>query len=58
MSTFRAARPAKLCMDCFSELYPGQMPGTFTWGRECTKCHKPTPSLARLVKIDAADVPT
>lgn len=53
MSTFGGPEaPEKLCLACFSERFPGQPVGTLTWARECTQCHKPTPSLSTLVKVN------
>lgn len=52
MTTFKATLPDKLCWACFRERFPDAQPGTFTWGRECTACHKPTPTLSVLVKVN------
>lgn len=44
--------PEKLCFDCYRQRFPGKPVGMTTWGRECTQCHKPTPSLSMLVKVE------
>lgn len=52
MSAFTKSQPEKLCWACFTTRFPDRKPGTMTWGRECTQCHKPTPTLSTLVKIE------
>lgn len=53
MSTFGGPEgPEKLCGECYAARFPGKAVGTVTWARECTSCHKPTPSLSTLAKVD------
>lgn len=50
-------RPEKLCHACYLALFPGQPVGMLTWGRECTECHTPTPSLSTLIKVERKVTP-
>jgi hypothetical protein len=52
--SYKATKPHKLCGDCYRAEFGTATPGTYTWGRECTRCHTPTPSRATLVKVDRA----
>lgn len=42
----------KLCDACYAAEYPNTKPRIRTWGRQCSSCHKPTPSLATLIKVE------
>lgn len=42
----------KLCRSCFVARFPGRRVVMITWGRVCTGCGKPTPSLSTLIKVE------
>lgn len=42
----------KLCAACYEATFPGTKARTVTWGRQCSACHKPTPSFATLFKVE------
>lgn len=44
----------KVCRDCFRDMFGAQLKiQTLTWGRECARCHKPTPTMTTMAKIHA-----
>lgn len=42
----------KLCRTCYDKEFPDTRPGVITLGRQCTRCHIPTPPGATLIKVN------